>query len=202
MEIFSKSATKHAGTVFVMAACIVLFFLLITPEEEAEIVAPFFRGRHFTAILLIAFMIIAFTAVAGAAGWNLNPHTETRLDKVVTIESMENQDTEGNSTLCDKHKSSPSTLEECCKELTDLSGCVAHSHCGWMQTKVPLSVEMAHTGVERLHSQCTAVTETGTPHFKNEFEGMEKELHTKYSLAKKKAEDGLEEGWDKLKSMF
>ena len=60
MELFRNSDTKRAGTVFVMAACIVLFFLLITPEESAQLAAPLFKNGNFYSILGMAMLIILY----------------------------------------------------------------------------------------------------------------------------------------------
>ena len=198
MELFRNSDTKRAGTVFVMAACIVLFFLLITPEESAQLAAPLFKNGNFYSILGMAMLIILFTAIAGVLGWNLNPTLTTQVDKVVTIETMKN----GEHELCDKHKSSPSTLEECCSAITDASDCVAHSHCGWLQTHMLLSSDQAHTGVTRLHSECKAVTENGGIHFKSEIDGIASELTTKTSMLEKESESAVSEGINKVEHML
>lgn len=201
MELFRNSDTQRAGTVFVMAACIVLFFLLITPEESAQLAAPLFKDGNFYSILGMAMLIILFTAIAGVMGWNLNPTLTTQVDKVVTIETMENSDAEKDQ-LCDKHKSSPATLEECCSAITDASDCVAHSHCGWLQTHMQLSPEHAHTGVTRLHSECKAVTETGSLHFKTDIEGLASELTTKTSMLEKEAKSAVSDGINKVEHML
>ena len=198
MELFRNSDTKRAGTVFVMAACIVLFFLLITPEEGAQLAAPLFKNGNFYSILGMAMLIILFTAIAGVLGWNLNPTLTTQVDKVVTIETMKN----GEHELCDKHKSSPSTLEECCSAITDASDCLAHSHCGWLQTHMPLSTDQAHTGVTRLHSECKAVTENGGLHFKSEIDGIASELTTKTSMLEKEGESAVSGGINKVEHML
>ena len=82
--------------------------------------SSFFK-ENIVSIITIAIVIIGILVISSMLGINFDTYKKSSLDKIVTIETFEN------NSLCNVHKSNPIELNKKCQELTNdnckVTGC-------------------------------------------------------------------------------
>ena len=84
-------------------------------------------GNMLPEIILVAFIIFFVLLIINLSGINMNPKTNDKLVKVVTIEGFENTI----KSFCEVHETNPIQLNKACNNLTQ-ENCNATSCCVWL----------------------------------------------------------------------
>jgi len=87
-----------------------------------------FFNKYGASIMTVVVVFITILTVFSMLGINLNPKKDKHIQKVVTIESLDNLDSYNETVFCDKFMSEPHKINEHCNKLT-ASNCKAASCC-------------------------------------------------------------------------
>lgn len=192
MDFLESSGVRHARTVFVICAFIVIFFLLVPESERTLLAGPIKNEGHWGAIISVALLILVFPILASMSGWNLNtkPVVKSKVEKVVILEGMKDKE----DSFCSNFKDKPMELETQCEQLSSNSQdtCTSVECCGWLTVQKD----------NNLHSHCVAVDESGFPVFSHNKDGTKREmvgLDTKIKADFKAMDEGVTAG---IKDVF
>ena len=87
-----------------------------------------FFNKYGASIMTVVVVFITILTVFSILGINLNPKKDKYVQKVVTIESLDNLDSYNDTVFCEKFMSEPQKINEHCNQLTT-SNCKAAGCC-------------------------------------------------------------------------
>jgi len=131
--LYLRQNAMFAPLVYILLTTCMIFYSIIPPATSNPVIK--YLRENFAYILLVTIVIIGSILYFDMSGIDMNPVEDTAINKVVTVESFENDlHKRIKNGFCEHHKGgSNENLEKDCNTFTE-DNCKAAGCCVWAKT--------------------------------------------------------------------